>query len=230
MDIEIPKKYINKAVAQYESDIKRKQATPSRTQKKIITISRQLGTGGRKIAEALGEKLGITVWGKEILDVLASTSGGNYQARMFEALDENTQNVIDSIVSDLFGQVANHTYLHLLPKAIFLISQNDAIIIGRGAHVLLPDSFRVRIKASADTRIRNMMKYEKLDKKAAEERIKSTDKQREAFMKELSRKAGIKGFQDEFDLGINTDRFDVEESTSIISHAFKLFQKQKKQF
>lgn len=223
MDIEIPKKFINKAVAQYEAEVKRKSTIGGVRPKKIITISRQLGTGGRKIAEAVGEKLGCTVWGREILDVLASQSGGDYTARMFEALDENTQGVIDSLISDLFGQVAKHTYLHLLPKAVFVIAQNDAVIIGRGAHLLLPDSFRVRIKASLETRIKNMMTYEHLDRKSAERKIKENDKQREAFIKDLAKKLNIKDYQDAFDLGISTDRFDVAEATEIIVHAFRIF-------
>lgn len=228
MDIEIPEKYISKAVAQYETDIKQKKVTASREPKKIITISRQLGTGGRKIADALGQKLGCTVWGKEILDVLASQSGGDYQSRMFEALDENTQNAIDDLVSDFFGQVGKHTYLHLLPKAIFVIAQNNAIIVGRGSHLLLPDSFRVRIKSSFETRVKNMMTFEGMDRKTAEKKIKDTDKQRDAFMKELAKKIGIKDYHDEFDLGINTERFNVEEAATIIVNAFKIFQKIKK--
>ncbi|MCX8044545.1 MAG: cytidylate kinase-like family protein [Desulfobacterota bacterium] len=224
MDIEVPKRLINKAVAQYAAEIKKKTEIPSTRHKKIITISRQLGTGGRKIAEAVGARLGCTVWGKEILDVLASQAGGEYTARMFEALDENTQGVIDALVSDLFGQVAKHTYLHLLPKAIFVIAQNDAVIIGRGSHLLLPDSFRVRIKASFETRVNNMMRFEHLDRKTAEQRIKENDRQREAFMKDLARKLNIKEYHDQFDLGINTDRFDIAEATEIIVHAFRIFQ------
>lgn len=225
MSIDIPKKFINKAVAQYETEIKKKSFGGGAGRKKIITVSRQLGTGGRKIAESVASRIGCAVWGREILDVLASQSGGDYTARMFEALDENTQGVIDALVSDLFGQVAKHTYLHLLPKAVFVIAQSDAVIIGRGAHLLLPDSFRVRIKASMETRIRNMMTYEHLDRKTAEQRIKENDRQRDAFMKDLAKKIGVKDYHDEFDIGVNTDRLDVPEATDIIVHAFELFQK-----
>jgi hypothetical protein len=227
MDIEIPKRFINKAVAQYETEAKKKKSFTAAGPKKIITISRQLGTGGRKIAEAVGEKLGCTVWGREILDVLASQSGGDYTARMFEVLDEKTQNAVDALVSDFFGQVAKHTYLHLLPKAVFVIAQNDAIIVGRGAHLLLPDSFRVRIKASFETRVNNMIQFEGLDRKTAEARIKANDKQREAFMKDLERKLGIKDHHVEFDLGVSTDRFSIEDATAIIIQAFRIFQKSK---
>lgn len=227
MDIDIPRRLINKAVAEYETEVKKKRAIIASGPKKIITISRQLGSGGRKIAESVGEKLGCRVWGREILDVLASQSGGDYSARMFEALDEKTQNAVDSLVSDFFGQVAKHTYLHLLPKAVFVIAQSDAVIVGRGAHLLLPNSFRVRIKASVDTRVANMMRFENLDKKTAVERIKENDKQRDAFMKDLAKKLGIKDYHDEFDLGISSERFSIEDATAVIIHAFRIFQKLK---
>ena len=227
MDIEIPKRFINKAVAEYEAEVKKKKTFSASGPKKIITISRQLGSGGRKIAEAVGEKLGCRVWGREILDVLASQSGGDYTARMFEALDEKTQNAVDSLVSDFFGQVAKHTYLHLLPKAIFVIAQSDAVIVGRGAQLLLPNSFRVRIKASFEARVNNMMQFENLDRKTAVERIKTSDKQREAFMKELAKKLGIKDYHDEFDLGINGERFSIDDAATVIINAFRIFQKQK---
>ena len=92
MDITIPSKYIEQALAKYESDVQQLKTKPAlKEPKKLITISRQVGAGGRMIADKIGEKLGCMVWGREILDVLAGQSGGDYQARMFEALDERTQ-------------------------------------------------------------------------------------------------------------------------------------------
>ena len=35
------------------------------------------------------------------------------------------------------------TYLYLLQRAIYIISRNDSIILGRGAHLLLKDALKV---------------------------------------------------------------------------------------
>jgi cytidylate kinase len=223
MTVQIPKKYIEQEVAKYTSQIKSKKPKAREIPKKIITISRQMGTGGRKIAEEVGRRLGCTVWGREILDVLANQSDWDYQARMFEALDEKTQSSIQGLIGNFFGRIDKYSYLYLLPKAVHVISQNDAVILGRGAHMLLPDSFRVRIKGSFENRLKNMMTHENISEKAAKAIIKETDKQRDAFNRDIAHKAGFKDYQDAFDIEVNMDRFDIKEATSIIMHAFALY-------
>jgi CMP/dCMP kinase len=226
MDITIPNKYIEQALAKYESDVQQLKIKPAlKGPKKLITISRQVGAGGRIIADKIGEKLGCMVWGREILDVLAGQSGGDYQARMFEALDEKIKGVIETLIGDFFGQMPTQTYHHLLPKAILTIAQNDAIFVGRGTNLLLPSAFRVSIKASMETRIKNLMAYDGFDRQGAETRIKDADRQSDGFMKELANRIHVKFYKDEFDLGICTDRISVDDAASVILHAFDLFQK-----
>ena len=41
----------------------------------IITIGRQFGSGGHKVGEMIGEKLGIKVYDKELLAIAAKESG-----------------------------------------------------------------------------------------------------------------------------------------------------------
>jgi len=226
MDITIPSKYIEQAIAKYESDVHQLKNKPApKGPKKLITISRQVGAGGRMIADKVGEKLGCMVWGREILDVLAGQSGANYQARLFEALDERTKGIIETLIGDFFGKITTQTYHHLLPKAILTIAQNDAIFVGRGVNLLLPAAFRVSIKASMETRIKNLMTYDGLEKKAAEEKITDADHQSDGFMKELARTINIKYSADQFDLGICMDRIGIDQAAAIILHAFELFQK-----
>lgn len=227
MATNIRDKIIEQAVAKYEADLNNMQAkTAAKGPRRLITISRQAGSGGRQIAEKIGEKLGITVWGKEILDELASQSGGDYQARLFEALDERTRGLIDTIIGDFFGAIPSLTYHHLLPKAILAIAQNDAVFVGRGVNLILPKAFRVTIKASAETRIRYLGMYNNMDPKAAEKRIKDADHQSDGFMKELAKRINVKYNQDAYDLGICTDRIGIDEAASIVLHAFQQFQNQ----
>lgn len=227
MAIKIPDKYIEQAVAKYESELRQIKAhAAAKAPKRLITISRQAGSGGRQIADKIGEKLGITVWGREILDVLAGQSGGDYQARLFEALDERTQGVIETLIGDFFGKIPSQTYHHLLPKAILTIAQNDAIFVGRGVNLILPESFRVSIKASDETRIKHLAAFNSMERKAAQKRIKEADQQSDGFMKELAKTISVKFYKDEYDLGICTDRIGIDEAAEIVLHAFKQFQKQ----
>lgn len=46
---------------------------------KVITISRQFGSGGRSIGKAVAEKLGIPYYDKELVDKVAKESGFSHE-------------------------------------------------------------------------------------------------------------------------------------------------------
>lgn len=228
MSVQISKKHIEDTISKYISELTQKtKKNSTKKPKQIITISRQKGSGGRIIADTLAKKMGITLWGKQILEVIADQSGWDYQAEMFDALDEKTQNIIDTFISDFMGKAAKDSYFHLLPKAVCVIAQNDAILLGRGAYLVLPNAFNVHIKASFETRVKNMMKHEKINKKKASDVLRKNDKEREAFTREFAKKIGIKDRPYNFDLVISTDRYGVDEAADIILHGFELYKKLK---
>lgn len=43
--------------------------------KTIITISRQFGSGGREIGKKVADQLGIPLYGKELIEIVAKESG-----------------------------------------------------------------------------------------------------------------------------------------------------------
>ena len=46
---------------------------------KIITISRQFGSGGRSIGKAVAERLGVPYYDKELVDAVAKQSGFSHE-------------------------------------------------------------------------------------------------------------------------------------------------------
>ena len=56
----------------------------------VITISRQCGSGGRKIGMMLAEELGIKCYDKELLALAAKNSGLAHE--LFETHDEKPTN------------------------------------------------------------------------------------------------------------------------------------------
>ena len=56
------------------------------SEKLIITIGRQTGSGGRKIGRLLAEKLGVKCYDKELLDRAAKESGLCWE--LFDSNDE----------------------------------------------------------------------------------------------------------------------------------------------
>jgi len=224
MAVSIPEKHIAKAIARFEARSKKPvESTDSGPAANIITLSRDYGTDGHAIGKIVAEKTGASLWDREILDVLAGESGWKLQARMFEALDEKAQNSIDAVVADFFGSVERDNYYHLLPKAIYTIAQEDAVIIGRGAHLILPHAFRVKIEASPETRIAAVCALEGIDEKSARQKVQQIDKERVGFIKQLSKIIPVKPAQLEYDLRINTDTLSTNCAAQIIINAFECF-------
>ena len=57
---------------------------------RIITITRQYGSGGHEIGEALAKKLGIGFYDKELISLAAKESG--IAPEIFENVDEKASN------------------------------------------------------------------------------------------------------------------------------------------
>jgi cytidylate kinase len=229
MSVSIPEKHIAKAIARFEACTRKPVVrTEFGRVAKIITVSRDYGTDGRAIGEMIAKKLGCSLWDREILDVLAGHSGWKLQSRMFESLDEKAQGAIDAVVADFFGSVERDNYFHLLPKAICTIAQKDAVIVGRGAHLILPYAFRVKIEASLATRVKAVAALEGIPEKSARQKINRIDKDRAGFMKQLSHVIAVKPEQIEYDLRINTDHISCRNAAQTILDVFERFIKDKK--
>lgn len=211
---------IEKAVKRFERQTLRKAQEDKPRAPRVITISRQLGSGGRQIAQTLGLRLNWPVWDREILDVVATTSNLRYQVRMFEMLDEKIQSWVDDMVFSMLGVASKQVYLHLLPRAILIIAQNDAIILGRGAHLLIPEALKIRVVASLETRVENLVRFEGLTTRDARDRIKASDQERKAFIQGLAGHLAHGRREPEgrveYDLVINTDKIGVHGAASMV--------------
>lgn len=226
MKTKVPQSLLEKEAQRYirEVEARRKKKEPA-APPKVITVSRMFGAGGISVSNRLKEALGWPMWDREILDVLASQTQGKNQAHMFEALDEKTQGLIESFVSSVAGDVDREAYFYLLPRAIYIIAQNDAIILGRGAHLFLPDSMKVFLKASLGTRIQNVMQLLGISEREAKREIINREQDREAFLEHINRKfrrpPGSASGQLVYDIELSMDSLSFEEATDAVVAAAK---------
>lgn len=226
MKPKVPQALLEKAAQRYIRDMeackKKKGAVAPR---RVITVSRMFGAGGISVSGIVKEALGWPLWDREILNVLSSQSHGRHRAGMFEALDEKTQGVIESFVSSVAGEVDKETYFYLLPRAIYIIAQNNAIILGRGAHLLLPDSLKIFLKASLEARIRNVMQLLDISEREAKREIINREQDREAFLAEITKKfrrlPGSVPERLQYDIELNMDSLTFEEAAGVIVAAAK---------
>ena len=115
----------------------------------VITIGRQLGAGGRQLAEELGRRLGVPVYNREIIDEAAKHSG--LAAELFEKADEHESNLtplgsgiwgFGSMTSP--GYINNDTLFGIQSQTIeSLADRSSCIIVGRCADYVLRERERV---------------------------------------------------------------------------------------
>ncbi|MCE5315531.1 MAG: cytidylate kinase-like family protein [Armatimonadota bacterium] len=186
----------------------------------VITISRRMGSGARIVAGKLAKELGWSLWDKELLDAMAEDA--SVSRRIVEEFDEHTKSEIELFARSALGEheIGGFIYVKHLAHAVAAIAKlGNAIILGRGSNFLLPRALNIRIDASDDRRIANMMNYEDLTREQAENKIIESDRDREHF---LERAFGRQRVADaRYDLTIWMDEFTNDDAVEIIKAAIK---------
>ena len=186
----------------------------------VLTISRGMGSGARIIAQRLANDLGWSLWDKDLLDAVAEDAA--VSRKIVEEFDEHTKSEIELFARAALGdhEAGGFIYVRHLAHAVAAISKlGNAIILGRGANFLLPHALNVRIDASEDLRIKNMMTYEDLTHDQAAEKIRQSDRDREHFVIKAFGREKVESFH--YDLSIWMDEFTNDDAVEIIKVAMK---------
>ncbi len=158
---------------------------------KIITISRQYGSGGREIGEKLAGKLGIPFYDNEIITRAAKETG--FAEAAFENAEKKATN---SLLYSLAMGMNNYGtqdlgFTHLSLDDQLYLAQSDVIkkvaaegpcvIVGRCADYILkdlPNVVNVFIWAELDARKKRAVEQYHLKESKAEEELLRMDKRR----------------------------------------------------
>lgn len=181
-----------------------------------LTISRQLGSGGRVLAGKVGERLDWSVWDAGIVDRIAEDAG--LRRELVEDLDERIKSDLHSAMAELFGReiLDSLTFKRRLVETILSIARGGrCIFVGRGANFALPQAFHVRVCAPEDVRLRNLMQFDKLTEEVARKRIRSVERERAKFIRKHFRCENI-GDPLLYDLVINTGRCSLDAAAEVI--------------
>ncbi|MDD3367678.1 MAG: cytidylate kinase-like family protein [Lachnospiraceae bacterium] len=188
--------------------------------KKIITIGRQFGSGGRELGKMLAEKLNISYYDKEIIDSAAVISGlsKEYIAQNDEVV---TNSFLYSLVMGtrtLTGQkTVEEIKMDAQREALKEIAaKGSCVIIGRVADYTLREEnpFRIFISADENDRVQRVCKRDSLSKEEALKKIRKMDKLRAAYYNEYADAAW--GKADNYDLCINLSKISMEKAIAMI--------------
>ena len=152
--------------------------------KRIITISREFGSGGRFIGEEVAKKLGIAYYDKNIIGQIAEKSGLSP-----EYIQENAElspkkglfayafsgrDITGKSVEDMVYEVQRNIILELAEK-------EPCVIIGRNADYILKDRddvLNVFIHGDMPEKIQRISHLHNVDEKEAVKMMADTDKRR----------------------------------------------------
>ncbi len=145
----------------------------------ILTISREYGSGGREIGQAVSKLLGYDYINKERILADIRATGPKWE-QWAKDLDEHCPTVWEKYDWSFRGFAA------LIQSTILSRALNDrAVLMGRGGNFLLKDvsyAFRIRVHAPLEARIERIMKREGVDKETARWLCEKTDSERSCFI------------------------------------------------
>ncbi len=192
---------------------------------KIISISREFGSGGREIGFRLAQKLGIPFYDKELIDMASEDS--NISADLFHENDEilvgaerkpHDYAPINPFSPAYEIPVSDQLFV-LQTRIIKRLAQNGpCVMIGRCSDVILEDVFRVFICSSMKNRVERLKSLEsehETDTKTLETRIRSIDKKRKEYYQYYS--GNEWGKPKNYDLCLNSGTLGIDTCVELIA-------------
>lgn len=199
--------------------------------KRIITISRQCGSGGRYIGEKLAEKLGVTCYDQKLLDMVAKESG--FAPDFIEEKGERiTGSLLFNIASSLTyaSNVFSGNGMSLQDEIYFIQSRiikelaekESCVFVGRCADYVLrdrEDCLNVFIHADEKSKLERAVNYFNLQEKDAPAVLKKRDKARYNHYKYYTDKEW--GMSSNYDLCLNSGLLGIDGCVEVISHVLE---------
>ena len=201
----------------------------------IITISRQYGSGGRKIGQRLSEELGIPFYDSEIIDLAAKESG--LAADFIRGQEQQlTQSLLFSIVTNFTSNagafnpnmlsLSDQVYLAEAKAIRSLADKGSCVMVGRCADWVLEkdyDVLRVFVCAPIETRCKRAVEEYGDKAENIQKAVQNIDKQRARYCQHYCDKA----WEDagNYDLCLNSGTISLDQCVAIIKGAYEELQK-----
>ena len=154
---------------------------------RVITISRQFGSGGRTIGRQVAAKLGIPCYDHELIDQLAEKSG--FAKEYIQERGEYTERggwLANALSGRAAGGMTNQDHIWIAQRELILelANKGPCVIVGRCADYILKDHadcLNVFIHASLEQRAERIVKLYGERPESPEKRLKDKDKRRRAY-------------------------------------------------
>lgn len=189
----------------------------------IITINREYGSGGRYVGNLLAHKLNISLYDKNLIEIVSTESG--LSASYIREKEQNKEgNLLSELNRSYFQNLSNDDTIFLAEaKAIKEIAKKGScVIIGRCADYVLKEEknvFRIFLYSDSKHKVERSIKYYGLDKKIAKKEIDKINKAREKHYEYYTNRKWKDASN--YDLSLNVDILGVEKSAELIEKILK---------
>ena len=193
-------------------------------EKRIITISREFGSGGRTIGRMVAEKLGIPFYDKELVDQIALESG--FAPKFVEEHGEHAPGKTlfayafapQGIPGVMNGMSTADFLWHIQCSVILeLAEKGRCVIVGRYADYILKDredTLHAFIHADMAYRADRIVRLYGESEKSPEARLNEKDKRRHVNYQHYTGR--VWGTAQNYDLCLNSGTVGIEECADII--------------
>lgn len=211
----------------FHSGIRQKKDSPADTPASdqapiIVTIAREYGSSGRKIAKQLSEKLGFAFYDRDILSQAAAKL--HMDEREVEKKDQKISSIfLYDMLSQLYEFSEQKPILddvYEAEKQVILdtASKGNCVIVGRCADDIcrdFPNVRRVFLYADEQHKMREIMEREGLSEADALKHVKEVNKERASHYKYYTGK--IWGMASNYDLCVDTGAAGLEKTVELIA-------------
>ena len=202
----------------------------------VITISRELGSGGRTVGRKLASRLGVRYSDKELIHSLMRKF--NLTASGIEKLKGEKKSWLSEAIQLVapvpkMGMLSRSDYTHvqefrpdLTPDDVFqaesqilreIAEHGPCVIAGRSGFFVLedrPDKLDVFVTAPHGQRVERVMRKQDISREEAERVIKKVDKARDNFVKRYTGRSRYDARN--YDLVINMDGLSEDDAVDVI--------------
>lgn len=196
--------------------------------KRLITVGREFGSGGRELGRRLAEELGIEYYDKQIVTEIAEHTSLS-EEYVQQVVEKTPHRLYPITVGQSMSYVENYYFRQV--QSVYeaqseiiknLAEKSDCVIVGRCADFILREQkpYRIFVYASLESRIRRSLARSEtpISEKEMKKEILSIDKNRQKYYDYYTdQKWGQREF---YDLMINTTDTVIKKLVPTIAKLF----------
>lgn len=192
---------------------------------KVITISREFGSGGRTIAKAVADRLGFDFYDKSLVELIAKESG--YSKDFVELRGEDATSTSSFLFNLSRSSSGGYEGISGVSDKLYVIQHNiikrlpdqgPCVIVGRCSDYILkdcPDALHVFIYADTPFKAERIVNLYGERDDVPEKRLEEKDKKRKVYYRNYTGR--IWGMSTNYDLCLNSGKLGIDNCIDIIA-------------